>query len=488
MSVKQCSRLINILLAFICGLTTISPAQTASPKGGVSPDLCEQCKPVEITVTTSTSISSSLNPSTYLVTVTLTATVSPAISVGTVQFYDGTTALGSPVGVSSGVASYTTSALVVGTHSLSATYGPQEYISGDAITMYTASTSSVLSQTVNFIPQTITVTTPAPTSAVYGSQFTVAATASSGLAVTYSSSGGCTNSGATFTMTSATTACAVTYSQAGNSSYATASNITSTTNASLDPQTFTVQTPAPASAVYGTQFAVAAAASSGLTVTYSSSGGCTNSGATFTMTSGVTACTVTYSQAGNSDYSASSVSSTTNATPATPSITWTTPADINYGTSIGSAQSDAILSTSSTCVYTPAGGTVLPVGVNTLSASCTPTDTTDYLPGPYTASVSLTVLPVILSVSPNSGPPGTLVTITGSGFANAQGTVVIEGVDAAVVDWQSATITAWLPNSLSTSTSPALITVTVNGQSNSNSIGFTVTGASAPGGQCGLTQ
>src|SRR6185436_3836965 len=50
--------------------------------------------------------------------------------------------------------------------------------------------------------QTITVTTHAPASAAFNSSFTVAATASSGLAVTYTSAGSCSNIGATFTMNS----------------------------------------------------------------------------------------------------------------------------------------------------------------------------------------------------------------------------------------------------------------------------------------------
>ena len=68
--------------------------------------------------------------------------------------------------------------------------------------------------------QSIDITTPAPVSAVYGTSFTVVATASSGLEVAYSASGGCTNAGSTFTMTSGATACTINYEQAGNDIYA----------------------------------------------------------------------------------------------------------------------------------------------------------------------------------------------------------------------------------------------------------------------------
>ncbi len=75
------------------------------------------------------------------------------------------------------------------------------------------------SLTVNPANQTITVNTHAPASAMHGTTFVVAATASSGLPVAYSSSGSCTNSGATYTMTSPTGNCSVMYDQAGNSNY-----------------------------------------------------------------------------------------------------------------------------------------------------------------------------------------------------------------------------------------------------------------------------
>jgi hypothetical protein len=58
----------------------------------------------------------------------------------------------------------------------------------------------------------------------------VAATASGG-AVTYSSSGGCSNSGATFTMTSASTSCTVSYDQQGTADYAAAPQKTSVVTA-----------------------------------------------------------------------------------------------------------------------------------------------------------------------------------------------------------------------------------------------------------------
>jgi len=133
--------------------------------------------------------------------------------------------------------------------------------------------------------QTITFTIQAPASAANGSNFTVAATASSGLTVAYTSSGSCSNAGATYTMTSGTGTCSVIANQAGNANYAAAPRVTETVNAASGSQTITFTTPAPTSAANGSNFTVAATASSGLTVAYTSSGSCSNSGATYTMTS-----------------------------------------------------------------------------------------------------------------------------------------------------------------------------------------------------------
>ena len=92
--------------------------------------------------TTSTSLSSSLNPSTAGSPVVFTASVSPSLATGAVQFLDGATVLGSAT-LANGSASFTTSALSQGTHSITADYG------GSAT--YNASNSSALSEVVKAI-------------------------------------------------------------------------------------------------------------------------------------------------------------------------------------------------------------------------------------------------------------------------------------------------------------------------------------------------
>lgn len=152
--------------------------------------------------------------------------------------------------------------------------------------------------------QSISITQPAPASLVYHGSFTVTATASSSLPVTITTAGPCSGGGsgsATISITGGTGTCVVSYEQAGDQDYGAAPQQTSSTLAAKGDQTFTITSAAPATAPFGTSFTVAANASGG-PVTYGSSGGCTNNGATFTMTSATTACTVLYDQAGNADY------------------------------------------------------------------------------------------------------------------------------------------------------------------------------------------
>ena len=97
----------------------------------------------------------------------------------------------------------------------------------------------------------------------------------SGNAVTFSSGGGCANAGATFTMTSGTTACEVKYDQAGDANHSAAPEVTESVAATKASQSITVTTHAPSSAVFGSKFTVGATGGgSGNAVTFSSGGAC----------------------------------------------------------------------------------------------------------------------------------------------------------------------------------------------------------------------
>lgn len=92
---------------------------------------------------TTTLAASSLSPSTTGANVTFTATVTSVTAgtiTGTVTFLDGATSLGTGT-LAGGAATFATSSLAAGTHSITAQYG------GDA--NYAASTSAIVTQTVN---------------------------------------------------------------------------------------------------------------------------------------------------------------------------------------------------------------------------------------------------------------------------------------------------------------------------------------------------
>jgi hypothetical protein len=170
------------LASGVAQLTTSSLAQGTHPitaiYSGDTNYLGQQTAPLSQVVnaktTSSTTVSSSLNPSTVGASVTFVASVSPSTATGTVQFLDGTTVLGTGT-VSSGSAMFTTTSLAQGAHSITASY------SGDATD--TASTSSVLTQTVNIAapaaPSSLTAT------ASGASQINLAWTASTTSGVTY---------------------------------------------------------------------------------------------------------------------------------------------------------------------------------------------------------------------------------------------------------------------------------------------------------------
>lgn len=96
-----------------------------------------------------------------------------------------------------------------------------------------------------------------------------------------------------------------------------------------------------------------------------------------------------------------------------PTITWTTPAPITYGTALSATQLDATANVGGTFKYSPAAGTVLKAGLQTLSVTFTPADTTDY--STTTATVTLTVnqkTPVITWPTPAPIAYGTPLSAT----------------------------------------------------------------------------
>jgi hypothetical protein len=132
-------------------------------------------------------------------TATLTATVTPATASGTVQFYDGSTAIGAaqPVTVASGVASatYVDGSLTDGTHTLKAVFTPTDYsgTTSGGTNVYGASTSQTVTLKVGSSGATTTTTTTpggTTTTTTPGETTTTTTTSSSSTSSTTTASGG----------------------------------------------------------------------------------------------------------------------------------------------------------------------------------------------------------------------------------------------------------------------------------------------------------
>jgi hypothetical protein len=103
--------------------------------------------------------------------------------------------------------------------------------------------------------------------------------------------------------------------------------------------------------------------------------------------------TVTFTPSDATDYMSVTAHNSLTVTSAngksSPVISWSKPAAISYGAALSSTQLNATSNVAGTFAYTPAAGTVLKAGTQTLSAVFTPTDTTTY--SAATATVQLTV-------------------------------------------------------------------------------------------------
>jgi hypothetical protein len=118
--------------------------------------------------------------------------------------------------------------------------------------------------------------------------------------------------------------------------------------------------------------------------------------------------TITAIWAGNSNYGAATSGALTQVVnKATPAITWAAPVAITSGTALGSTQLDATASVPGSFAYSPAVGTVLAAGAQTLTVIFTPTDTVDY----NNASVSVTL-------TVNQGTSTLSINATSIGFGN----------------------------------------------------------------------
>ncbi len=263
--------------------------------------------------------------------------------------------------------------------------------SGSALTILAAGTCSItvsqvgnasyqaatpVTQTFTIAAGSQTVTFGALNAVTYGvSPFTLSATASSGLAVTYASNSTlvCTVAGSTVTVVGGGT-CSITANQAGNANYAAATSVTQTFTVNPASQTITFAQPASAQ-ISTSAVTISATASSGLAVSFASNSTsiCTVSGSSVTLVA-VGTCSITASQGGNTNYSAATaVTRNFSVTLTSQTITFGALSAVTYGVSpitIGATASSGLavsFASNSTTVCTVSGNTVTIAGGGTCS-------------------------------------------------------------------------------------------------------------------------
>jgi len=151
-----------------------------------------------------------------------------------------------------------------------------------------------------------------------------------------------------------------------------------------------------------------------------------------------------------------------------PTLTWTNPADITYGTALSGTQLNAVAKYNATNVagtytYTPAAGTVLNAGASqTLAVTFTPADSTSFLA--VSTNVAINVLTAPLTITANNtnkvyGANVPAFTASYSGFVNG---------DAAA----SLTTPESLQSTVSSASPVGLYAITASGATSTN---YTIT-------------
>ena len=291
------------------------------------------------------------------------------------------------------IAGSTISFVKAGTCSIKATQaGNANYAAATAVTQSFSITAGVNTITFPALANT-PFTSPPPTPA---------ATASSGLPVSYASTttSVCTIAGSTIGFVSAGT-CSITAAQAGNATYAPATPVTQSFSVTAGANTITF--PALANTPFTSPPPTpAATASSGLPVSYASTttGVCTIAGSTISFVSAGT-CSITAAQAGNATYApATPVTQSFSVTAGVNTITFpalaNTPFTSPPPTPAATASSGLPVSYASTTtgVCTIAGSTISFVSAGTCSITASQAGNATYAPAtPVTQSFSVTRAP-----------------------------------------------------------------------------------------------
>jgi hypothetical protein len=339
-----------------------------------------------------------------------------------------------------------------GTQTLTATFTPTDTANYNTAT-----------RTVSLVvgKATPTITWATPSAITYGT--TLSATqlnATSSLAagtITYSPASGTTPSAGTQTLTA-------TFTPTDTANYNTANGTASLT---VNKATPTITWATPSTITYGTTLsATQLNATSSLaagTITYSPASGTTPSAGTQTLSA-------TFTPTDTANYNTATGSASLTVNKATPTITWATPSTITSGTALSATQLNATASVAGTIAYSPASGTTLSAGTQTLSATFTPTDATNY--NSASASVSLNVIVAV------PGSPTAITATTANGEATVTFTAPSNPGSSAITSYTiRATATDGSTVTVNATGSPAKVTGLTPGKS----YRFTVTANNSAG-------
>ena len=291
--------------------------------------------------------------------------------------------------------------LNTGTKTLHVDFTPTDYAN------YTTASKDV---TINVLKSTPTITWSNPAGIIYGTALSstqLNASASVPGTFVYTPTAGTVLNTGTKTLH-------VDFTPTDNASYTTASKDV-TINVLKSTPTITWSNPA--GIIYGTALSstqLNASASVPGTFVYTPTAGTVLNAGTQTLH-------VDFTPTDYANYTTASKDVTINVLKSTPTITWSNPAGITYGTALSSTQLTASASVPGTFVYTPTAGTVLNTGTKTLHVDFTPTDYASYTTASkdVTINVSEKPVPPVASFSSNitsgNAPLNVLFTDTSTG-------------------------------------------------------------------------
>ena len=295
------------------------------------------------------------------------------------------------------------------------------------------SVSGTVSVLVNKAMPAVTFT-GAPANAPYEGTFAVTATTNASTKALITASGSCSITSTTVTITASSGTCSLTAAWVADSDYVAAYATQATAAIQATP---VITWAAPAAITYGT-----ALSTTQLNATATYNGAAVAGKFVYTPAKGTVpgagsqTLSVTFTPT-SANFTSASLSVILQVDNGIPTITWAKPAAITYGTALSGTQLNATASVPGTLIYSPAAGTILDAGTQTLSVTFTPTDAVDYTAA--TASVTLSVskaTPVvtwptpaaIVYGTPLSGPqldatasvPGTFVYSPAAGRSSPQ--------------------------------------------------------------------